>query len=96
MEETSTQEKKASRIAEARRNVQKRMVAAIAAGLAVVIGLAWNDAIKAAIELVIPGDAASVLAKFAYALLITVIIGLALYFIESAMADKEKKTDEKE
>ena len=96
MEETQSKEKKASRIAEARRNVQKRMVAAIAAGLAVVIGLAWNDAIKAAIELIIPGDAASVLAKFVYAVLITVIVGLGLYFIESAMADKEKAADQKE
>jgi formate/nitrite transporter FocA (FNT family) len=92
MEDAEKEEKKPSTIAQARQNVQKRMVAAIAAGLAVVIGFAWNDAIKSAIELIIPGDAASVLAKFVYAVLITVIVGLALFFIERAMADKERKS----
>jgi len=44
------------------------------AGLGLVAGLAWNDAIKALIEELFPVGRNSVLAKFIYAALITLIV----------------------
>lgn len=46
----------------------------IMAGLGLVVGLAWNDAIKAAIEKFFPMDGGGILARFGYAIIATVFI----------------------
>lgn len=59
----------------------------VTAGLGVVAGLAWNDAIRSLIEYVFPLQRNTVLIKFVYALIITlvvVVIGIYLARIAGA------------
>jgi hypothetical protein len=74
----------------ARRAIVARMLSYIAAGLGVVAGLAWNDAVKSAIDFLIPAEGTGVIAKVAYAVVITLVVGLALFAIER-YADKHGK-----
>jgi formate/nitrite transporter FocA (FNT family) len=46
----------------------------ITAALSLVAGLAWNDAITSMIKEVFPGGASNLLAKFVYALTVTVVV----------------------
>jgi len=46
----------------------------ILAAFGLVAGLAWNDAIQSLIKQVFPFATGSLLAKFAYAIIITVIV----------------------
>lgn len=46
----------------------------MAAALGLVAGLAWNDAIKALIEILFPFAKTGIFAKFFYAVLITVVV----------------------
>lgn len=48
----------------------------VTAALSVVAGLAWNDAVKAAITHFFPAEASSIAAQFLYALLMTVVVVL--------------------
>lgn len=54
--------------------VRVRMAGYITAGLGLVAGLAWNDAIKTLIEYFFPLKSNGVLAKFGYAALVTVAV----------------------
>lgn len=80
-----------SAIKEARRAVKKQMFSYIAAGLGLVAGLAWNDAIKTLIERLVPNTGDTVIAKLIYAVLITAIVCLALFYIEKSINREEKK-----
>ena len=71
------------------REVKEKTTGYILAALGLVVGLAWNDAIKSIIEYVFPLDKNSILAKLVYALLVTIIVVLvSAYFIRS---NKEKE-----
>lgn len=72
-----------------RQELRKRIFSYIAAGFAFVAGLAWNDAIKAFIDYLIPETGSGVAAKFLYALLVTVFVVLALYYVERSFAAEE-------
>ena len=56
------------------KEVRDRTLGFITAGLGLVVGLAWNDAIKALIEYLFPLDKDSIPAKFIYAVLLSVIV----------------------
>lgn len=56
--------------------VRQKTVSYVLAGFGLVAGLAWNDAITALIKQLIPGDSASLFAKFLYALIITLAVVL--------------------
>ena len=56
------------------KEVRDRTLGFITAGLSLVVGLAWNDAIKALIEYLFPLDKDSIPAKFIYAVLLSVIV----------------------
>ncbi len=75
----------------ARRGVWKKTLTYIGAGLGLVIGLAWNEAITSLIAKLFPDPSSSILAKFAYALTITVIIGFTLYYLERALERNDAK-----
>jgi lysylphosphatidylglycerol synthetase-like protein (DUF2156 family) len=51
-------------------------MAYVTAALSVVAGLAWNDAVKAAITYYFPAQTSSIAAQFLYAVLMTVIVVL--------------------
>lgn len=68
MKETPSEKK------QIRQEVREKTSTYIIASLGVVAGLAWNDAIRAFIDYIFPISAKSILAKFVYAILITVVI----------------------
>ena len=51
-----------------------RTVGFIATALGLVVGLAWNDAVKGLIEVIFPIEKNTIIAQFAYASLLTVIV----------------------
>lgn len=55
-----------------RRAVPERIITSIVTALGLVASLAWNEAIKDLINYVFPFGADSLLAKFLYALIITI------------------------
>lgn len=57
-----------------KKEVTQRTVGYITAGLGLVAGLAWNDAIKSLIELLFPAETSTIILKFAYALIFTVVL----------------------
>lgn len=75
----------------ARKAVTRKMVGYIAAGLGLVAGLAWNDAIKQLIDYFLPAGGTTIFAKLLYAMVITLIVGLVLYYIEKSLGTEEKK-----
>ncbi|MFH1968350.1 MAG: DUF5654 family protein [bacterium] len=61
----------------------------ILAALGFVVGLAWNDAVRALIDNLFPLDKNSLLAKFSYALIVTVLIVVATIIL-TRKTEKEK------
>jgi glycerol uptake facilitator-like aquaporin len=76
--------------------VKKRMVNYITTALGLVAGLAWNEAIKGAIEYLFPLQKDTVLAKFLYAIIITFILVLITIALTKFFLDSEKKEIKKE
>ncbi|HLD20086.1 MAG TPA: DUF5654 family protein [Patescibacteria group bacterium] len=67
--------------------LHKQTLGYIVAGLGVVAGLAWNDAIVALIEEIFPLDRGTVVAKIMYALIITGIV--AFFSMKIAKSDRK-------
>lgn len=68
--------------ARVRSEVSDRVATYIIGGLGVVVGLAWNEAIKGAIEYFYPlASANSIWAKFLYATILTVIVVLVTIYV---------------
>lgn len=59
---------------ELKARVKNQTAGYIAAALSLVAGLAWNDAIKALIEVLFPLDTSGILIKFVYAIIITIVV----------------------
>ena len=70
---------------------KRRMIEYIVAAFGLVAGLAWNEAIKSLIEYVFPLSRSTLLLKFFYAFLITII----LVFISSYLMKSSKIKDKK-
>lgn len=80
---------------ELNRTVREQTVGYVVAALSLVAGLAWNDAIKALITFFFPlDDANSILAKFVYAGLMTLVVVLLTMIVKRTLLADEKK-DEK-
>ena len=89
-------EELAKRLRAARRGVWRKTLTYVSAGLGLVIGLAWNDAIVTFINQLFPDPRKTVIAKFVYAGMITFIVGFVLYYLERSLEDKkEEKTKKK-
>ncbi len=64
----------------------------IMAAFGLVAGLAWNDAIKGAIEYCFPVTADTVYAKFLYALFFTtLLVAFSIYVVGSLEKEEKKK-----
>lgn len=62
--------------------VRDRSMTYIAGGLGIVVGLAWNEAIKSLIDYFYPATGAnSISAKFIYAVIITIVVVLVTMYI---------------
>lgn len=66
-----------------------KLVGYISAALAFVAGLAWNDAISALIKYLFPLDTNSLLAKFLYATILTIIITIVIVYLERLSEEDE-------
>ena len=71
--------------------VRNSMIASIVGALGLVVGLAWNDAIKGAIEQIFPLGSGGILAKFGYAVILTIVIAIAVYYISKFFEKKEEE-----
>ncbi|OHA00412.1 MAG: hypothetical protein A3C07_00990 [Candidatus Sungbacteria bacterium RIFCSPHIGHO2_02_FULL_47_11] len=76
-------------IQKARKAIRKKMFGYIAAGLGLIAGLAWNDAIRTLIDYFIPDTGNTIVAKMLYALFVTIIVGLILFYIEKSLDDDD-------
>lgn len=76
--------------------VRSKIAGYITAGFGVVAGLAWNDAIKAFIEEFFPQENSNLLAKFSYAVIITIIVVVISLYLVKLLRTEQKKEDKKE
>jgi Tfp pilus assembly protein PilO len=74
-----------------RKEVTGKMVASLLAAFGFVLALAWNDAIKSAIESFFPVGSAGLATKFIYAVLLTLAVAIAGYYISKATSKEEGK-----
>lgn len=73
-----------------RNEMRERSMTYIAGGLGIVVGLAWNEAIKSLIDYFYPlSSANSISAKFVYAIIITGVVVLATMYIVRPPEKKE-------
>ena len=77
------------------REVREKTFGYIVASFGLVAGLAWNEAIKAMIEVFFPLQKDTLKAKFIYAILITiVVVSVSLYFSRFFKKEKIEKSKE--
>lgn len=69
------------------RRIKKQMYSYVAAALGLVAGLAWNEAIKALIDYIFPLSKNTLIAKFVYAGLITLIVVLITIYLAKILED---------
>lgn len=74
--------------------VQQQTYSYITAALSVVAGLAWNDAVQSLIKQAFPLSGDSLVAKFVYAVAITVIVVLLTLVIKRILVREEQKAKE--
>ncbi len=75
---------------EIKKEVKQRVVGYIIAAFGLVAGLAWNDAIKSLIENLFPLGRNTLLVKFIYAILVTIIVVvISVYLIK--FSEKKQK-----
>ena len=73
---------------------KRRTIEYILAAFGLVAGLAWNEAIKSLIEYIFPLSRNTLLLKFVYAILITlVLVFISSYLVK--LLKSEEKTEEK-
>ena len=73
-----------------KKELRKQSVGYIVAALALVAGLAWNEAIKALIEYLFPISQNTLLAKLFYAVIMTIIVVFGVYILNLVQGKDEK------
>ena len=73
------------------KEVRQNLVKYIGAAFGLVAGLAWNDAIKALIEFLFPFQKNELLAKFIYAILITLVVVIITAYLVKLFKKEEEK-----
>ncbi|HEY4511696.1 MAG TPA: DUF5654 family protein [Candidatus Paceibacterota bacterium] len=62
----------------------------VAGGFGIAAGIAWNDAIRALIEYLFPLDKNSILMKFTYAFILTLVIVFITVYLMRFLSDSER------
>jgi uncharacterized membrane protein len=75
--------------------ITNKTVGYIVTALGLVAGLAWNDAIKSAIEHFFPAEQNGLTAKFIYAVSITLVVVLISVYLVKILKRDEKKLEKK-
>lgn len=73
------------------KEMRERTLGFITAGLGLVAGLAWNDAIKALIEYLFPLGKNSIPAKFIYAVLVSIIVVVLSTYLMRLLGRHDQK-----
>lgn len=71
--------------------VREKVLGYVLAGFGLVAGLAWNEAIKDLLNYVFPLEKSSVLAKFIYALVVTLVFVLISVYLVRLFKVKKSK-----
>ncbi|PIQ79920.1 MAG: hypothetical protein COV79_02840 [Parcubacteria group bacterium CG11_big_fil_rev_8_21_14_0_20_41_14] len=69
---------------------RNKLLSYITAAFGLVAGLAWNDAIKSLIEYFFPLEKNTILLKFIYAILITLVFVFVTLYLLKIFEKKEK------
>lgn len=69
--------------------VKKQVITYLSAGFGLVSGLAWNDAIKGLIDYIFPQEKDSLTAKFLYALIITLVTAVLLFYLQRLLREEK-------
>ena len=81
-----------SESAQLRKEMQERTIGYLTAAFGLVAGLAWNDAIKSFIEHIFRLEKDTILAKFIYAFILTLVLVLVTSYL-FRMFQKNTKTE---
>ncbi|MCF6276416.1 MAG: DUF5654 family protein [Candidatus Magasanikbacteria bacterium] len=73
------------------KEIKSNFVKYIGAGFGLVASFAWNDAIKSLIEAVFPVSGQYVWAKFAYAVVMTLVVVVLMVYIVRILKVEEEK-----
>lgn len=73
-----------------RKEVRERALTYLLAAFGLVAGLAWNEAIKALIEQIFPLGKDTLLAKFIYAVGVTVVVVLVTIYLVRFLKKEEQ------
>lgn len=71
--------------------VRERTLGFVTGALGLVAGLAWNEAIKALIEVAFPLGKDTLLAKFVYAIIVTIVVVVASIYLAKLFNRNSKK-----
>lgn len=74
------------------RELQERTIGYIVGAFGIVAGLAWNDAIKAFIEYMVPLQQNTLILKFIYAAAVTVVVVLITAYLTRIIQRKNSST----
>lgn len=74
-----------------RKEVKEQTFGLILAAFGLVAGLAWNDAVKSLIEYLFPLNSATLVAKFAYAFLLTILLAFLAYVLTKLRSQSTEK-----
>ncbi|MES2023106.1 MAG: DUF5654 family protein [Patescibacteria group bacterium] len=77
------------KIAKVNRDIQRQTFGYILTALGLVVGLAWNDAIRSSIEYLFPLNQNSITAKFLYAIILTMLIVFISKYVLKTLETKE-------
>jgi len=75
---------------EIKKEIRKKTLSYVLAGFALVGGLAWNDAIRALIAELFPNSTDTVIAKFIFAIVLTMVIVLISMQLSRLMKEEEE------
>lgn len=72
-------------------NVEQKVVGYVTAALGLVAGLAWNEAVRALIDSLYPAGKDTLIAKFTYALVVTVVVVVASFYLSRITRTCDRK-----
>jgi hypothetical protein len=79
-----------------KKEINKKTVTYIVTALGIVTGLAWNDAIKSLIEYFFPLAQNTLMAKFVYAILMTIVLAIVAIYLTRIFIGEGKKEESKD
>ncbi len=77
------------------REVREKTLGYLLAGFGVIAGIAWNDAIRVLIDNLFPLTRDTILAKFVYATLMTLVVVLISVYTTRLLSRKNNTTEQK-